>query len=226
MRKDAPFAPGETYHVFNRGAHKQDIFTSDSEYRRFLLLLYLANTEEKLELRPIMRRYQGQTSVIFEEENPTQSLVNIRAYCLMPNHFHLILQEKTPEGITKFMRKVLTAYSMYFNLLHEHSGVLAQGAFKSKHINNENYFRYIFSYLHLNPLSLHSPEWEKRGIEDTSTARKFMESYTYSSFYDYSVRKRPESKIIEWNEIPDFLMTQNDLEELFRWYDQGLTLVI
>jgi putative transposase len=225
MRKDAPFVPGETYHLFNRGAHKQDIFTTEAEYRRFLLLLHLANSEEKLELRPILRRHRGQTSVIFRDEKPTKGLVNVQAYCLMPNHFHLILQEKTEAGITKFMRKVLTAYSMYFNILHQHSGVLAQGAFKSKHINSENYFRYIFSYVHLNPLSLHIPEWEKKGIENIVSAREFMYSYPYSSFYDYIIGERPESAIVEREGTPDFLKTQDDLEGLLRWYDQGLTLV-
>src|SRR3989344_8345261 len=134
MRKDVPFAVGETYHLYNRGAHKQSIFVTDTDYRRFLLLLHLANNIEGIELREILKKYKGLPFTdIFTGEKPDKSLVAVYAYCLMPNHFHLVLQEKGEGGITKFTRKVLTGYSMYFNIVHGHSGILAQGAFKSRH---------------------------------------------------------------------------------------------
>ena len=219
MRKDVPFAVGETYHLYNRGAHKQSIFVTDTDYRRFLLLLHLANNIEGIELREILKKYKGLPFTdIFTGEKPDKSLVDVYAYCLMPNHFHLVLQEKGEGGITKFTRKVLTGYSMYFNIVHGHSGILAQGAFKSRHVSNDSYFRYIFAYVHLNPLSLSYKDWEKRGISDIKGARRALHSYHYSSFYDYSIGQRPERSILAYKASPDFLRSQNDFEELLKWY--------
>jgi len=226
MQRDAAFANGEYYHIFNRGAHRLDIFRRDEDYKRFLLLLHVGNTAQRVDLRAILRKYKGQTFAnVLEGETPDKSLVDISAYCLMPNHFHLVIKQKTDKGITAFLRKVLTAYSMYFNLVHGHSGVLSQGAFKSRHINSEPYFRYIFSYVHLNPLALLLPDWEENGIKEHLVARSFLAGYSYSSFYDYSIKARPETKILAFEEAPTFLTTQNDLEELLRWYDKGQTFV-
>jgi putative transposase len=219
MLRDAPFIDGETYHVYNRGAHKQIIFKRNEDYQRFMLLLHVANTDEPVNLRNTLRLYKGQALArIYEEEKPTKSLVDLYAYSLMPNHFHLVLKQKSENGLTLFARKVLTAYSMYFNMVYKHSGILSQGAFKSHHINNESYFRYIFSYVHLNPLSLMFPKWEEKGIENLASAREFLPS-SHSSFYDYSVGMRPERSIINYETAPDFLKTQNDLEELLKIYN-------
>lgn len=215
MIRDVPFAVEETYHLYNRGAHKRDIFTCDADRNRFLLLLHLANSSEKINIRSVLQKYKGQTfASIFEEEKPDKSLVDVLAYSLMPNHFHLVLREKSEEGITKFLRKVLTGYSMYFNIIHGHSGVLAQGACKSRHIGDESYFRYIFAYVHLNPLSLAYPHWETTGISDHAGARDFLGEYLYSSFRDYTGGHRSERNILASDDVPEFLTTQNDLDEL------------
>lgn len=219
MRHIIPFATGEIYHLFNRGAHKQEIFTSQADYDRFALLLYLANSTNAVNIRETLRNYQGQTfETIFEQEPRGEQLVDILAYCLMPNHFHLVLRQKTEKGITTFARKLLTGYSMYFNISHGHSGIISQGAVKSRHINNDPYFRYIFSYVHLNPLSLVYPGWEEKGIINYAGARKFLSEYVHSSFPDYSDGSRPRESILSLDDVPDFLKTQNDLEELLSWY--------
>lgn len=219
MRHTTPFAIGETYHLFNRGANKQAIFTSQADYDRFALLLYLANDTSAVNLRETLRRYKGQTfETIFEQESKGEQLVDIYAYCLMPNHFHLVLQQKSEKGITMFARKLLTGYSMYFNISHGHSGIISQGAIKSRHINNDPYFRYIFSYVHLNPLSLEYPDWEEKGIIDHASAREFLSKYVHSSFPDYSGAVRPRRSILSLDNTPDFLKTQNDLEELLSSY--------
>ena len=219
MRHIIPFAVGETYHLFNRGAHKQAIFTSQADYNRFALLLYLANNINAVNIRETLRSYKGQTfETIFEQEPRGEQLVDIYAYCLMPNHFHLVVQQRVEGGITTFTRKLLTGYSMYFNITHGHSGIVSQGAIKSRHINNDPYFRYIFSYVHLNPLSLAYPDWEEKGILNHAQARKFLSEYAYSSFPDHSAGPRPRQSILSLANSPDFLKKQNDLEELLSWY--------
>ncbi len=222
MQRETPLATFETYHIFNRGAHKQRIFTNEEDYARFLLLLHITNTFERTNLRELFKKYKGQSFVnIFELEKPDKSLVDVLGYCLMPNHFHLIIRQKVDKGISIFLKKVLTAYSMYFNAKYAHSGVLSQGPFKSRHVDTENYHRYIFSYVHLNPLSLLEPDWETTQLMDKEAARRFLSEYIYSSYYDYSCVKRPERSILAYEEKPDFLNTQNDLEELLYWYSQG-----
>ena len=221
MLRDAPFIDGEYYHVFNRGAHKIDIFLEEKDYERFQLLLHLANNRDGVNLRNIFIKYKGKPiSAIFESEIPDKGLVEVLAYCLMPNHFHLVLRQKSENGISSFLKRLLTGYSMYFNLTNEHSGTLFQGPAKSRLVDNEAYFRYIFAYVHLNPLALIGYEKQKHSIEKTKM-REFLNSYPYSSFYDYNVANRPEKTVLALDSVPDFLKASNDLEDLLRWEEGG-----
>jgi len=144
------------------------------------------------------------------------AMVDILAYSLLPNHFHLVLRQRTENGITEFMRKFITAYTMYVNAKHDHSGVLFQGRFKSSHIDTESYFRWIFSYVHLNPLELNEPGWKEEGVRDANKARAFLRNYPYSSYMDYVGGARLESKLLSTVDIPDFLKEIDDLDQLLK----------
>ena len=218
MYRDAALVAGETYHVYNRGAHKQEIFKDERDYRRFLALLYLANSSSPVHVGNTFKKYGGLFSFQFKEEGVDRALVGIHAYSLMPNHFHIVLQPKTDHGLPVFMKKLSTAYSMYFNKRYEHSGVVFQGPYKSRHVNNEAYFRYIFSYVHLNPISLTIPDWETEGLGNLELVRNFFNKYPYSSYFDYSVQARAEREILAFQDAPPFLKEMNDLEELLKWY--------
>jgi putative transposase len=210
-------AEGECYHVFNRGAHKQAIFHSTEDYDRFQILLYLLNTKLPIVMREILDDYKGRSlGNIYLEEPSDRSLVDVLGYALMPNHFHLILRQKADAGISRFLKKLCTAYSMYFNAKYEHSGVLFQGRYKANHIDNEAYFRYIFSYVHLNPLELVQPTWKESGIKNRALAKSWVSNYQHSSFRDYVGNERPESFILANHDIPDFLKEQNDLDDLLQ----------
>jgi len=228
MLRQVPLISEETYHIYNRGAGKQRIYTTSRDYERFMGLLYLANGEQPIIYRNLWEKHQGPSLVeIFDlskESVRTQRLVDVLAYALMPNHFHLVLKQKKDEGITKFMRKLATGYSMYFNTKYEHSGVLFQGRFKSSHINSESYFRYIFSYVHLNPLDLVEPDWKGGIIRNEKTARKFLADYRYGSHFDYCVGERPERAILAYDDAPDFLKEQNDIEEMLSDFSRNRIL--
>ncbi|MFA7310046.1 MAG: transposase [Candidatus Paceibacterota bacterium] len=214
LRKDA-LASNETYHIYNRGAHKQPIFLDDHDYSRFLMLLYLANNSEPIHMGNLLSKYKGRSFLDIYSEETDRALVDITAYSLMSNHFHVVVTQKAEEGISRFMKKVGTAYSMYFNARHDHSGFLFQGRFKNSLVSNEAYYRWIYAYVHLNPLDLLYPHWEEKGIDDKERARNYMKDYRYSSYRDYhSGAFRPESRLLALDTVPDFLKTQNDLEEL------------
>ena len=226
MNRRAPLVSGETYHVYNRGAHKAIIFNNPGDYRRFKILMHLANNSKPIEVRNILHKYGGPSSEgsrVFDHP-VDKALVDILAYCLMPNHIHLVVRAKNDEGTTAFMRKLFTGYSMYFNTKYDHSGTLFQGRFKSSHIDNEAYFRYIFAYVHLNPLGLLNPQWEEEGIASVSQVRSFMNDYAHSSFYDYNIGVRSEGKILNMEDTPEFLKEQNDVEDLFRYYTEDRPL--
>ncbi|MEI6528476.1 MAG: transposase, partial [bacterium] len=145
------FAPGEYYHIYNRGVDKREILLDSLDYERFMLLLAATNNKEVFHISNIKKslkeNYAGLKTCL-EFRNDT--LVDIGAWCLMPNHFHLLVKEKENGGIVKFMQRLQTGYTMYFNKKNERSGSLFQGTFKAEHLAGDNYLKYLFSYIHLN----------------------------------------------------------------------------
>ena len=124
------------YHIYNRGIDGRDIFNEEKDYLRFIHCLYEFNDK-----RPALPyRWLFKKEEVLNKKNPGELLVNILCFCLMPNHFHLILQQIIEGGITKFMRKLGTGYTMYFNEKYERSGVLFQSKFKSILIETDEYF--------------------------------------------------------------------------------------
>src|SRR3954464_6221238 len=110
-RRRVAFGVGEWYHCYNRGIEKRITFDDERDYRRFLELLYLANDELPLRRDEIgLRKFEEILTL-----PRGKKLVSIGAFCLMPNHFHLVLKETSEGGITAFMRKLGTAYTLYFN---------------------------------------------------------------------------------------------------------------
>lgn len=199
MQRKTPFLTGETYHIYTRGVEKRIICETDGDYRRLQLLLYLCNDDKAVQVRNVLSRYRGLPLVkVFEQEKRSDTLVEILSYALMPNHFHLLLREKVLAGISHFMHKLMTAYSMYFNTKNERSGPLFTRPFRSKHIDSDPYLLWVFAYITLNPLALHQSDWEL-GIRDIRAAGYFLQRYPYSSFAD-NVASRPVSRILSLND--------------------------
>ena len=150
------FAIGEFYHIYNRGTDKRLIFKDNIDRNRFISLLYLCNSQSAI------HRSNFNTSSLNELLNipREEPLVDIGAYCIMSNHFHLLVHERIENGISLFMQKLSTAYTMYFNKRYERSGALFQGRFKAKHLDSDNYLKYIFAYIHLNPVEIIDNGWK------------------------------------------------------------------
>jgi len=202
--KRISFSPGKFYHIYNRGTEKRDIFMNKNDYYRFLLLLYHCNSSKNVVLRLENKN--------FDLDPQKETLVDICAYCLMPNHFHLLIHEKIEGGISRFMQKLSTGYTMYFNKLYERNGVLFQGKFKSSHADEDEYLKYLFSYIHLNPVKLIEPLWKENGISDHFAAEKYLDYYSYSSYIDYLGIGRQESAIITKGVMPTYFLSPADYQ--------------
>ncbi|MCM8768814.1 MAG: transposase [Candidatus Omnitrophica bacterium] len=189
------FAEEGLYHLYARGVEKRELFLDDSDYHRFRQSLFLLNDE-----RPavdIRKRLQtGETECI----SGRQPLVGIVCYCLMSNHFHLLLKEIRTGGITRFLRKLATGYAMYFNEKYKRTGVLFDGRYKAKEIPNDSYLLHLTRYIHLNPLNLLLPDWKEKGVENWSDALSFLKDYRWSSLPDYLQIDNYRS-ILDWASI-------------------------
>ena len=204
------FVPGEYYHIYNRGNDKRTIFHDNGDYNHFVKLLYLSNSKRKITLRDITKDF-----FMFDRET---ILVNIGAYCLMPNHFHLILSQTKNGSTSKFMQKITTAYSMYYNKKYKRTGSLFEGKFKSEYVNNNRYLKYLFSYIHLNPVKLIKKDWKENGIKNIEGVMEFLSKYRYSSYFDYLGNKRNENLILNRGEFPDYFSSIEKLKrEIFEW---------
>ena len=122
------YLDGNYYHIYNRGAHKEKIFFESANY---------------LHLISLFKKYSSQYNVI------------VVSYCLMPNHYHLILRQKTSGGIGDFLRTTFNAYTQAINKRYNHSGTLFQGQSKSKHLKNNEHCLQAIRYIHCNPVAAH-----------------------------------------------------------------------
>lgn len=209
MARNTIFSVGENYHLYGRGTDKRKIFVRPNDYDRFISLLYIFNNTTTVHVSNLNDTALG--NILSLEK--TDELVKITSYCLMPNHFHILAQEIREGGISKFMQKIMTGYTMFFNKKYERTGSLFESSFKSVHVDNDNHLKYLLAYIHLNPVKIIYPHWKEKGILDKNKAEEFLKRYKYSSFSDYSDEKRKESKIIDKNVLPKYFDDFNDFEK-------------
>lgn len=134
------YGTDEYYHVYNRGVNKQDIFIEPDDYYYFLSLF-------KRHLSP-----DNETDAFKRPFAKLDDEIELICYCLMPNHFHLLVYLKDPDGLVHLMRRVLTSYTMYFNKKYKRTGGLYEGVFLASRITNDGYLWHVSRYIHLNPM--------------------------------------------------------------------------
>lgn len=149
MRK-VPFINGEFYHIYNRGVDKRDIFSNQYDLDRFFQSMDNFNIVE-----PIGSIYEHsfqnqKKSPQLGSSTPKLKLVNFVCYCLNPNHYHFILEQVSDKGIEKFMQRIGTGYTNYFNEKNKRSGSLFQGRFKASHVASNEYLLHLSAYVNLN----------------------------------------------------------------------------
>jgi len=136
----------------------------------------------------------------------------------MPNHFHILITQITEKGISKFMQKLSTAYSMYYNKKYNRSGGLFEGKFKAQHLSTDRHLKYLFSYIHLNPVKLIQKDWREKGIKNKKEALDYLSKYSYSSYLDFFGEDRIQNKILSIESYPKYFPNKTSfIEEILEW---------
>lgn len=171
------FAVNHYYHIYNRGVDKREIFLDDQDRRQFL---------------KYMRRFLigPQGGLASSSSGEAKPLVEFHTYSLLPNHYHFQLRQISESGITIFMHRLGTTYTMFFNKKYERTGRLFEGPFKAVLIENDSYFFHLSRYIHLNPLDLLIPNWREEGVGDWKGAEEFLENYPWSSYRDFVGKRK------------------------------------
>ena len=186
--KRPPIINNEIYHIVMRGVEGRTIFFEEKDHFRFIHDLFEFNDEDDV-LSTYRVNISGTVPDILERERKKRKLlVEILAFCLMSNHFHLLLRQIKEQGISKFMRK-LGGYATYINKKYSREGHLYQGRFRAVHIKDEDQLKNGFVYIHTNPIELIEPGWKEEGIKNQKEAIQFLENYRWSSYLDYLGKK-------------------------------------
>jgi putative transposase len=204
------FEKGKIYHIFNRGVEKRDIFINDADKWRFLQAMFLFNNQNALsDTFFLLEREKGVMNFrilkdfINNSNANRKPLVRIMADCLMPNHYHFLMEEIEEKGISRFMQRFGTGYTKYFNKKHDRVGGLFQGPFKSVLVDEDNYLQYLLVYINVvNPGQLLEPELKEVGVNDIEKIMKFAEEYYWGTHREYLGKR--ESIIIDKGIFKDF----------------------
>ncbi len=170
-----PLITGETYHVFNRGIDRRPTFTNKRELDRAQKTISFYNFfEPPVSLSKFLRLETKKQNEILDALAQNKKLVEIFCYCLMPNHFHLLVRQERDKGIAKFLSNLQNSYTRYFNVKHSRDGSLFLDQFKAVRIETDEQLLHVSRYIHLNP---HTGFVVKTLDE--------LENYPWSSFPDY-----------------------------------------
>lgn len=207
------------YHILNRGVDKRKIFLDKQDYFRFIHDLFEFN-DESLVTNNSYYFYSADNKFDKEKNNNKKFrklLVNIHAFCLMPNHYHLLLSPKTENGISKFMHKLDKGYSRYFNIKNQRKGTLFEGRYKSILVSKEPHFYHLPYYIHLNPLDIEFPEWRNGQLRNCKQALEFLDNYRWSSHLDYYGKKNFPSVTNREFLLDVFGGTEKYTESIKKW---------
>lgn len=158
------------YHIYNRGVEKREIFLDEQDrkvFLRFIKELLMKPPDKKILLKPFNLKGSAFKGVPHQPLNLHGEL-ELLAYCLMPNHFHMLIKQTSIKIIQRFMQSLCTRYSMYFNKKYKRVGPLFQGVYKAVLVREESYLLHLSRYIHLNP---------SKNTQDILN--------TYSSYSDY-----------------------------------------
>ncbi|MDP3883043.1 MAG: transposase [Candidatus Staskawiczbacteria bacterium] len=198
-RREQDLSNGEIYHVVIRALDDNLIFKDVNDYYRGIFSIYEFNNANSVTIQARRKartafknslasadRPRGSISAELVEIDKRDKLVEVSAFCFMPNHIHLLLRQSKDGGISKFMQKLGGGYARYFNDRYQRKGHVFMDAFKSVHIKDNNQFMVVVPYIFTNPTALIEQGWKEKGIRKHSVKEviKFLEGYKWSSYQD------------------------------------------
>lgn len=146
------FAPEHIYHVYNRGVEKRIIFDDDPDRSHFRALLPYCLPNDWIPSYSVSKRLRSEGNARKSKSiSEGEGLVDILCYCLMPNHFHLLIRENVEKGISRYMQRLLNSYARHYNTRHERTGPLFSGPFRAVRVVSDDQFLHVTRYIHLNP---------------------------------------------------------------------------
>ncbi|PIV65347.1 MAG: hypothetical protein COS09_00015 [Candidatus Nealsonbacteria bacterium CG01_land_8_20_14_3_00_12] len=203
------FVNGKIYHLVLRRIGNELLFGDVDDYYRGIFYIYECNTTKPIKIRERRKARAkfkealkknkvdtGLTRVNSKEKKVPEALVwkdsrdqivEVLAFCLMPNHIHLLVRQLEDGGISKFVQKIASGYAAYFKNKYEIKlrGHFFQDRFNAVHIKTDDQLRVVFTYIHTNPVELIEPGWKEKGVENPKKIIKFLEGYKWSSYPDY-----------------------------------------
>ncbi|OGN13469.1 MAG: hypothetical protein A3J47_03880 [Candidatus Yanofskybacteria bacterium RIFCSPHIGHO2_02_FULL_43_22] len=216
MRHSEQQPTQDFYHTLNRGVDKRTIFLDKQDYLRFIHDLYELNNEDRVE--STFGAFKNDPALAnVTKRKQRKLLVDILAFCLMPNHYHLLLAPRVENAIPKFMSKINIGYAKYFNQKYERTGALFQGRYKKILVTENIHFLHLPFYIHFNPLDLSYPEWRDNKISNPKKALEFLESYRWSSHLDYLGIKNFPS-VLNMDLLKEIFDGQNGYKKLTNSY--------
>lgn len=227
MRKE-PFSINNYVHVFNRGNKKMSIVRTNKDREHFLQMLYYFNTEETpinlfQELNRLKLLRFDLNNLPWLDGWPSRNpIVSIISFTLMENHFHLLLKEIKEGGISKFMQKLGTGATMYYNTKYQESGRLFQGAYKARCVDEDLYLKYVSVYIQVkNVLELYPGGLEK-AVKQFDKAYNWATNYPYSSLGDFAgVQKRG---VVDVDILSELFPNPKEYKEFARDYILNIDL--
>ncbi|MBI2450159.1 MAG: transposase [Candidatus Nealsonbacteria bacterium] len=190
--KRPPLVNGEIYHIVIRAVEGLKLFKDQKDYFRMIHDLFEFNDEKPTS--SYYRQEQKLTRTVlvsldssYKRHTGRECLLEILAFCLMPNHAHLLVRQLRNGGISKFMRKIGAGYGGYYNKKYKRSGHLFQGKYKIVHVKDDKQLITVFVYIHTNPVAILVQNWKERGISGRKLQEiiEFLENYRWSSYSDY-----------------------------------------
>ncbi|MDO8183845.1 MAG: transposase [bacterium] len=202
MRK-IKFAPGEYYHLVNRGVGKKNIFINTADYARFLfLILYCQSPVSFTNIGHHTSKFKNtntfRISLTTETKVISNRYVELVSFCLMPNHFHLLIKEEQEGGISCYMQRIQNAYTKYFNTKNKITGHLFQGPFRAVHIEDNEQLLYLSAYIHKNCSEL-------KGWRSKENTYPWSSLIAYNYNYHWSKLLKPEIILEQFNNLDDYM---------------------
>lgn len=209
MRKE-PFSVNDYVHVIKRGTRGMPIVRDNKDRQRFLLMLRHFN--DTFSTENWFRDITSENKILTFERGSTwpqqKKIVEIVAYCLLDNHFHLLVREITEGGISKFMQRLGTGMSNHYNQKYDEKGSIFQGAYHSRTVSNDNYLQYVSVYIQVkNTLEMY-PGGINRAAHEFDKAYKWAKNYPYSSLREYE--NSYETNILDKNFLSGIFPEIND----------------